>query len=159
MKKFIILTMVTMIFLLVFVAGGLAKPEYHDDLKLEITDYLVYNECTDELILFNGRGHAQYQLVIDSAGGVHYKGFSKVHLVGIGESSGIEYIGNATDNWQWDDEILTPEAEAHETATAVVISKGKETNLIMHWRYHITINANGEVTVGFDELKIKCTGE
>lgn len=155
-RKFTILVMITTIVLLIFIIGGLAKPEYHVNEKKEFT-IEAENECTGEWISFSGTLHYKSQLVIDSAGGVHYTGFQRLHLVGIGQISGIEYIANVTNNWQWNDKEFP--LEANDIATNILISKGKETNLTMQWREHITINANGEVTVDFDELKIKCTGE
>jgi hypothetical protein len=39
---------------------------------------------------------------------------------------------------------------------ASVIAKGVAPNEVNHLKYHLTLNANGTVTVSFDELTTRC---
>ena len=152
MKKFIILIMITMIFLLVFVAGGLAKPDYR---SIDIT---LYNPCTDEDVAIIGTVQTNERTLFDSAGGIHVKLQLKWHFTGTGES-GTKYIANGTANYQFNGELPYP---YEETGILIItcISKGDASNLKLKVRYHITVNANGETTADFFfGGEVECTGK
>jgi len=156
-RKFTILIIITTILLLIFVAGGLAKDNYKWEEKFDIVDMPVWNECTGEWITFNGTWHVSDHAVEDSSGGLHLKMHDNYHLVGVGDSSGTEYVASRIWNYQINDFDLP--YEFTEIIKLSLISKGKETNSIFQMRVHITLNANGEVTADFAEEKIICTGE
>jgi hypothetical protein len=157
MKKFIVFVMITTIVLLIFIAVGLAKPVYHDVGKYEIQDFWVLNQCTREWVKFNGTIHYNIQLVIDSAGGLHWKSHSNHNLVGVTDD-GRKYQAISTFTMHYN----TKDGSAYEWTfinTSPLISQGKETNMIFKIRNQVTINANGETTVSFSEIEILCPGE
>jgi hypothetical protein len=157
MKKVIVLVMITTIVLLIFIAVGLAKPVYHDVGKEEITDFWAWNQCTDEWIKFNGTVHYNVQLVIDSAGGYHWKWHANHNLTGVA-ADGKKYQDISTFTMHYN----TKDGSAYEWTfinTTPLISQGKETNMIFKIRNQVTINANGEMTVSFSEIGFVCPGE
>ena len=146
MKKFVILIMVTMVFLLVFVAGGLAKPE-----KIEDVSLVVYNRCTAEYVLLTGT------LYINElpSGELHVK----CHFVGFSSRPGIktEYIADGTLNLK--DYSLSPYLEGTGIIIITCISKGEGPNFILkargfEWDY------SGSITIAnFIDGEIVCVGE
>jgi len=146
-----------MILLLVFVVGGLVKDNYHWEEKGDVVDWIVWNPCTGEDIIFNGTYHCNDHGVEDSSGGLHLKIHDNWHVVGVGVDSGIKYTGNYI--WNKKENISGLPYEFTDIIKLSLISKGKETNSIFQMRVHITLNANGEVTADFEEVKIICTGE
>jgi len=150
-KKFISLVIITMIIFLIFVSGGLAKPEYY-----EITDFWVLNQCNNEWVNVNGTIHYNIQLVEDSAGGQHWKWNANHNLTGVtGEGRKYQAISTFTQHYN------TKDSAAFEWTfinTSPLISQGKEQNMIFKVRNQITINANGEITVSFSEIEIVCKG-
>ena len=159
MKKLIILVIVTMIILLVFVVGGLAKPEYHINEKIELFNLPFYNTCTKEIILFNVTWHLNECLVFDSSGGSHFKIHDNVHWVGIGQSSGKEYIAISTWNNVYNIKEEGFPFEYIWISTQPIISKGEEKNQIIKIWYRVVVNANGEVSAYIDKFEIVCTGQ
>ena len=156
-RKFIILVMISMIILLIFIAVGLAKPVYHDVGKYEITNFWVWNQCTDEWISVNGTIHYNIQLVIDSAGGQHWKSNANHNLTGVtGDGRKYQVISTFTMHHNEKDESVN---EWTFINTSRLISQGKEINAIFKIRNHVTVNANGDITVSFSEIEIVCPGE
>ena len=155
-KKFILLVIIATIIFLILVSGGLAKPVYRDVGKYEITNFWAWNQCTDEWVNFNGTIHYNTQLVIDSAGGQHWKCHGNHNLTGVTED-GRKYQAISTFTQHYN----TKDGSAYEWTwinTSPLISQGKETNMIFKIRNQVTVNANGEVTVSFSEIEIVCTG-
>jgi hypothetical protein len=159
MKKLIILVIVTMIILLVFVIGGLAKPEYHINEKIELFGLTFYNSCTCENIVFNVTWHLNDSLVFDSSGGAHYKIHDNVRWVGIGQLSGKEYIAISTLNGVYNVKEEEFPFELIQISTQPIISKGEETNQIIKIWYRMVVNANGDVSVDIYKFESVCVGQ
>ena len=156
-KKFILLVIIATIIFLILVSGGLAKPVYHNVGKYEIENFWVWNQCTEEWVKFNGTIHYNVQLVIDSAGGKHWKSNANHNLTGVTED-GRKYqaISTFTMHYNVKDESVN---EWTFINTSPLISQGKEINAIFKIRNQVTVNANGEITVSFSEIEIVCRGE
>jgi hypothetical protein len=143
MKKFIILTMVTMIFLLVFVAGGLAKPVDKINEKIEGVTLVLYNRCTEETVTTYGTIHINEL----SSGELHVKG----HF------ASESYIVNITLNFK--EYSLFPLLKGTGIIRITCISKGEAPNLILkaigfEWDYSGSITINN-----FIEGTIDCVGK
>jgi hypothetical protein len=159
MKKFIILTMVTMIFLLVFVAGGLAKPVDKINEKFDYGPFAVWNPCTLEVVWLIGTVHINGQLLYDSAGGVHGKIHADCHFVSDDDTPGTEYIANGTLNFQVDEVVTLTEFEGTGILKLTCISKGEELNFIFKARvYKIEVGINW-LKIYWDEVDDVCTGK
>ena len=155
MKKIIILGLV-LLMVVVFATTVLAKAEVDKfNEKWEIGPWVVRNKCTGEDVELSGTVHINGRFVTDSVGGFHMKWLWNWHLVGVGLDSGTEYIANATENRQFNEKGHFPFEET-EIITFTFVSKGEEPNLILKGRFHITVNANGELTAYFDEWESVC---
>ena len=147
MKKFIILIMVTAIFLLVFVAGGLvAKPVDKINLKIPDQTLELYNRCTRELVTTYGTIHINEL----SSGELHLKG----HF------ASESYIVNITVNLkEFSYTLLPPSVEGTGIIIITCISKGEGPNLILkargfEWEYGETITI-----ASFIDGEIVCVGK
>lgn len=92
-----------------------------------------------------------YQILL----GFHLKLYANSNLVGEG-ISGAEYIANATYNWQLNGKDLP--FETTKILTVSLINKGKEPNLKLKARFHVTVNANAELTAYVEEFEVESTG-
>ena len=165
MKKFIILTMVTMIFLLVFVAGGLAKPvEIINEKFDDYGPFSVYNICTSELVELTGTVHINGKLFSDRAGEIYGVLHANCHFVGVGLKYGTEYIANGTLNFQVDSvsvEIFpfTITFEGTGILTLTCISICEELNFIFRARVCMICFEENELKIYWDEYEWDCPGE
>ena len=133
MRKFIILTMVTMIFLLVFVAGGLAEqPENKVNVKCDV-ELTVTNPCTDEDIELSGTANINVKVFLGEDGTTVYgRAHIECHLVSEGEENDIMYIANGIMNLQvespFNDQIIW---ECTGIIMITCISEGEEQKFIL----------------------------
>ena len=115
-------------------------------------------ECGLEIVSFSGILHAVAHTTITSTGGIHsFVHFGPVGgVTGVGLSSGAKYElpGMAHGN------VNVNGAGAAATETFInnfqIIGQGKLPNRNFQVTFHITVNANGEVTVAFDRVREKC---
>ena len=142
--------------LVAFTSPVLANSKYsHDNWTEELTGFPVVNECTGELILCDGVIRGSNQRVADSSGGLHYVVRYHLNLSGTG-SYGNEYqvISNSTRHVNTGSCGLP--YECTEIDTTPLISHGKDTNMKLYIRSHVTINAKGEITVSFSDAWVDC---
>ena len=138
MKKLIILITVTAIFLLVFVAGGLAKPE-----KIEGVTLMLYSRCTEELVTTCGTIYINELL----SGALYVKG----HF------ASESYIVNITMNLK--EYSLWPTVEGTGIIIITCIPKGEGSKLILTAR-GFKWDGSGSITIdNFTEGKIECVGK
>jgi hypothetical protein len=149
--------MLTTIILLVLVSGGLAKTVYHDIFTEEINRW-VYNPCELEWVLVSGTWYFNIQLVIDSAGGQHWKYHAHHNLTGLSDD-GTKYQIISTENINKNKEYSEPPYEWSFINTSPLISQGKKSNMLFKVRNKFIVNANGEITVSFCEVEFVCRGE
>lgn len=116
-------------------------------------------ECPGmEIIRFSGTLHAVAHTTITSTGGIHsFVHFGPVGgVTGVGLTSGAQYAvpGMAHGN------VNVNGTGAAATETFVnnfqMIGQGLLPNRNFHLTFHITVNANGEVTVVFEKAREKC---
>jgi hypothetical protein len=143
--------MITMIVLLIFVGNGLAKTVYHDVYTTEINLW-VYIPWTYEWVLVSGTIYYNLQLVIDSAGGEHWKWHAHHNLTGL-SNDGTKYQVISTVNQNENKKDNGPPYEWSFINTSPLISQGKESNMLFKIRNKVVINANGETTVSFCEIE------
>ena len=122
--------MVTMIFLLVFVAGGLAKPEGKVNEKYDV-ELTVPNPCTGADITLSGNANIKGKVFLDEETNfVSGKLHMECRLVG--EDGGIKYIANGIMNLQ----VESPVADQiNWECTGIImitcISEGEEQKFIL----------------------------
>ncbi|WER49960.1 hypothetical protein CupriaWKF_22925 [Cupriavidus sp. WKF15] len=114
------------------------------------------NNCNNETYAFSGQILVEVKTVADNSGGLHVSTLIRVRGIGIGNNTGARYIdnegGQATEN-------LLPSGALDYTAvfngTVIAVDKGVPD---LHYRslFHITVDANGNVTVRIDKFEILC---
>jgi hypothetical protein len=115
-------------------------------------------ECGLEIVSFSGILHAVAHTTITSTGGIHsFVHFGPVGGVrAVGLTSGALYVvpGMLHDN------VNVNGTGAAATETFVnnfqIIGQGGLPNRNFQVTFHITVNANGEITVVFDRVREKC---
>ena len=164
---------VVAVMLALALAGGLlalallAKPtqaqaqteNFNERIPLTI---ITTNECTAEAISVEGTVHVVGTTTQDAAGNLHVQGHTNFVGEGVGITSGAEYIVR---------EVQTTHGNVHDFEgdqapatftqpyTLHVIRKGSATpedDFLIHTLFHITVNANGEVTAEVVEESFEC---
>lgn len=110
------------------------------------------NVCGD-VVEFDGLFHVVVNEVISNSGNITAKFHINAKGTGVGQTSGAVY--------QWNDAInetlnLSKGGNLTRTQTFSLVSQGKTQNFKGHLTYHITVNANGEVTTEFENLSVEC---
>jgi hypothetical protein len=114
----------------------------------------VFNPCNGETVTFSGIDHFTIQVTFDGAGGFHADAHDNVHVTATG-SLGNSYEGNQEDNNPFNGRVGFEQTFG---LTFSEISKGSAPNFELHILQHITVNANGTVTVFFSNFTANCRG-
>ena len=108
------------------------------------------NECNGEQVELSGVIHLVSQTQPDGSVLGH---FNYQHVTGIGLSSGIQYRASAVDQ-------VRLEAPFPSSIQSVrhfrLLAQGTGDNVLVDAIFHITVNANGEVTAEIEELTTRC---
>ena len=122
-------------------------------------DVVFFNECTGEEVHLTGELLIRVRTTIDATGGIHATfHLTPRHVRGVGVESGIAYkvVGGERDSFN----AAADEAPLVYTATMMfnVVSQGGSDNLKVKYVFHVTINAQGEVTAEIDNFSFACVG-
>jgi hypothetical protein len=115
---------------------------------------LVLNECNGETVALSGEAHVVIRETSDGAGGMHF-GFH-------GNFTGVTGTGDQGNDYSVQDVLndsfnLTNGATEHTVNESfTLISHGSAPNFIGHALFHITVNANGDITVEFTNISGEC---
>jgi hypothetical protein len=127
----------------------------HSNLILDVDD-VAFSPCTQENIILTGQEHIVTQTTFDARGGAHITSHLNVLTMGTGEISGAQYVNTAALNDASNARgpapfEITVESHIH------LISKGDFPNHLIHSIFHLTINANGEITGLTFRRRIECS--
>jgi hypothetical protein len=123
-----------------------------------ITPFAFDSEGCVEIVRFSGTLHAVTHTTITSTGSIHsFVQFGPVGgVIGVGLTSGAQYM----EPGMLHDTYNLSGTEWPLTETLVnnfqIIGAGQLPNSNFHETFHITINANGETTVVFDNVRAEC---
>lgn len=116
-----------------------------------------FDFCTGETIGLNGVNHFVTTSTTTPGGGVH----SVVHMNaldfhGVGLTSGTQYVAGGTNN-----SAVTFDLPVGATTTEVsvhlrLIAQGQAEDIILDSLYHVTVNANGDVTADVNSFQVFC---
>jgi len=152
MKRIMLLTSFAMAALLLTAGHTLAiVVENVHDIPLSGA---VFNPCNGETVTFSGVDHFTAQVTLNGAGGFHADFHDNIHVTATG-SLGNEYEGNQEDNGPLNGRVAMEQTLPF---TFSEISKGSAPNFEVHALQHITVNANGTVTVFFSNFTSSCRG-
>ncbi|HMJ94893.1 MAG TPA: hypothetical protein VK486_03525 [Thermoleophilaceae bacterium] len=141
---------------LVFVSGASAATQ---NLKIPVEDFPAANLCNGDQIELQGTIHlvSQGEFVEDAPRQHVHAHFNSQKLTGIGVPSGTFYnvnlISNSIENSRIDGANVT-------TLEVImnVVSPGSGENSQIQTVFHVTQNANGEITAQFQNFHVHCTG-
>jgi hypothetical protein len=120
-------------------------------------DLFVWVPCAGEWIHLSGNLHVVHHVTWDANGGYHYAAhFQPQSLSGYGMLSGLKYQGTGVTRYNTN---LRPDGYPYEHTYVNnfrMIGQGPGNNYLVHETFHITINANGEVTAYVDNFSVDC---
>jgi hypothetical protein len=160
--KIPLIVFVALLPMAVFPSLASAKPVYHDveaDVyheagTIEIHDFWVLNQGNGEWFVCEGEIHYNVQLFLDNAGGFHWHWCASHNLRGVGLDTGAKYQVVSTETRLYNSRDGGFPSEWTYINTSPLISQGEVTNMIFTIRNRVTVNANGEITVLFQEVSI-----
>ena len=114
----------------------------------------VFNPCNGETVTFSGIDHVTMHVTFDGAGGFHSNAHDNIHVTAAG-SLGNSYEGNQEENNPFNGRVGLEQTFG---LTFSEISRGSAPNFEEHVLQHITVNANGTVTVFFSNSTSNCRG-
>jgi hypothetical protein len=114
-------------------------------------NFLRSADCTGEVVELTGTIHLVNQTQADGSVIGH---FNYQNVSGVGQTSGRTYQVSAVDHFRLNAPVPT---NVTSVQSFRLISRGAESNLLVTVLYHITINANGELTASIDDLNMQCT--
>jgi hypothetical protein len=113
--------------------------------------FIRSGDCTAEDIEISGTIHVLNETQADGSLIGH---FNYQNVSGVGLTSGNRYRVSALDHIR----LAAPfPADITSISSFRLIGLGSDSNLLVHVMYHITVNANGEVTISIDDLTMQCT--
>jgi hypothetical protein len=156
--KIPLIVFVALLPMAVFPSLASAKPVYHDVYTREIHDFWVLNQGNGEWLVCEGEIHYNIELVLDNAGGAHWRSSASHNLRGVGLTTGAKYQVVSTETQLYNSRDGGFPYEWTFINTSPLISQGEVTNMIFTIRNQVTINANGEITVSFSEISTVLRG-
>jgi len=113
--------------------------------------FLRSADCTGEVVEISGTVHFVNQTQADGSIVGH---FNYQNVTGLGLTSGNTYQTAAVDHIR----LSAPfPSDITSVQNFLLISRGSDSNLTVQVIYHITINADGTLTVHIDDLNMQCT--
>ncbi len=132
----------------------------HENIITPLDDTFI-NPCTGEEVLVTGELHTLYYVTEDNNGGLHVHSHGNIQGgTGVGLTSGDRYVltnaRNLTTNNQFIDPLDTRASTGNFVSYLQATAPGPKNNFYIRIQQHVTINANGELTVLRDEMTTEC---
>jgi hypothetical protein len=151
-----------LIALAMIIASGVALVHaratvFKDNVRVPF-ETIVFVPCAaggvGEEVYLSGTLHFLFRTTFDNRSGFHSKFHAQPQgLGGIGLTTGDKYRGTGVTQDQFNGKVGS-------TYTFVnnfrIIGQGPGNNLLIHETLHVTVNANGEVTVSVDNFRAEC---
>jgi len=126
-----------------------AVPINWDTTWYEPAGVSMFNSCTQEYINFTGSIHIHIRGVISDNKITWLGHYDVQNLKGVGQITGTKYVTTETFNFSSTDNFNSEFIEYQQRYSLHYISLGKTSNFTLVNNWHLTINANGDVTVYF----------
>lgn len=112
------------------------------------------NDGAGELVVLTGTLHVLTHVTIDDQGGLHVKQhFQPQGLSGVGLTTGDTYRGTGVTQTEFNATAATEQTSINNFR---IIGQGRDNNFLVHSTFHVTVNANGEVTTVVDNFSTEC---
>jgi hypothetical protein len=124
-------------------------------------DMWVWVSCANggngELVRLTGELHVLFLVTFDQDGGLLVAShFQPMGVTGLGEVTGDRYQATGITR---DNENFRPAGYPFETTYVNnfwIVGQGSGNNFLVHQTFHITVNANGELTTQVDNFRTEC---
>ena len=139
-------------------APALAKATtFTDNVQVPI-NISVFVPCAaggaGEVVDLSGTLHVLFHTTIDDSGGFHSKfHFQPQGVSGTGLTTGDKYQGTGVTQGTFNCKVGF---ESTFVNNFKIIGQGPGNNFLVHENFHVTVNANGEVTAFVDNFSIEC---
>ena len=122
------------------------------------TNIFVFVPCADggagEYVDLSGDIHLLFDLTISNSGNTHVKSHTNPQGVsGVALTTGDKYQGTGVTQSEFNAAVGM---ETTFIDNFRIIGQGPGNNFSVHETFHVTINANGDVTVFFDNISVDC---
>lgn len=111
--------------------------------------------CSGDTLTFTGTEHDVFSTTVNG-NTVHYVDHSNIHITGTGSPSGASYTGDESVNMTENFNLTSPQQEFDVTNVLTAIGQGNTPNLQLLETEHLTVNADGTVTVNRTDLSSTC---
>ena len=108
----------------------------------------VWNSCSQEFVDLSGTGRIQIRGMISNNKITYILHYNAANVKGTGQTTGTEYIATSTFNYSNTDNFNNQLVYQQRASTHYIATTG-EANFTVDNNWHLTINANGEVTFFF----------
>src|SRR2546425_4798018 len=113
---------------------------------LQFSNSPVTNDCNGETILMSGTLHSEMSFSTNSNGMTHTNYNFTIHMTGIGETSGVNYVANDSSHQEVNTRGIAQE-QSFGTKTKL-ISQGPQTpNMTDRMTLHVVIDQNNNAKV------------
>lgn len=120
-----------------------------------VLPFAISNPCTGEEVIGEIRVHFLLTLTINgnNVSGMELLQYS---AQGVGQTTGARYAGNESGQARFNASLSNGQATLTDSVTFHLTTPGGGNNVVIKGRSHTTINANGEVTVSYNDLTASC---
>jgi hypothetical protein len=142
--------------------GGLtpaAASVFHDNVRIPV-DIGVFIPCADggagEFVLLTGNLHV---LIHETVNGNRFNvtlHFQPQGISGVGESTGDKYQATGVTQERFGGSFVNGQFSDTFINNFRIIGQGPGNNYLVHQTFHITFNANGELTAFVDNFSVDC---
>lgn len=110
--------------------------------------------CSGDIAVLSGDLHVLLHITLDDAGGFHVKQhFQPQGISGFGVFSGANFQATGVTQSEFNGRFGFEETDVNNFR---IIGQGPGNNFLVHTLFHITINANGDITAFVDNASIEC---
>jgi hypothetical protein len=157
MKKLVCVAAVTLGALIAAAQTGASATPFTQSTRFPI-DIFVFVPCANggagEDIELSGTLHDLFHVASDGAGGFHVRTLDNPQGVsGTGLTTGVKYQGTGVTQDQFNAKAGFEETFVNNFR---IIGQGPGNNLLVHDNFHVTLNANGEITASHDNFSVTC---
>ena len=136
-----------------FAKGGHTTERFTEDFDFVVP---VSEGCTGEEVHVYGPIDVVVQTTTDAQGNTHLVTHYSPHLTAVGLTSGTRYLAvGPTQIVSFD---AGGPAVFNVANIIITVAPGSGDNFVLTEVVHVTLNANGEVTVEFDRINVACRG-
>ena len=116
---------------------------------------LFTDACSGDILSFTGTAHDVMSTTVNG-NTVHFVLHANIHITATGSPSGASYVGDQSLNETENFNLTSPQEELDLTNILTAISQGSTPNLLILETDHLTVNANGNVTVNSIDISTAC---